>query len=58
MAVSVAPAGYSGMDIDTALYVLTRIIKYFMEVISEEAYTLTFSDADGQYLCPTGFLAL
>ena len=37
--------GYSGIDTETALYVLTRIAKNFVAVLSEEARTISDTDS-------------
>ena len=38
--------GYSGLDRDSAVYLLTRIMKHFVEIIAEEARSLP--DGDGK----------
>ena len=42
------PPGYSGMDYDSAMYILTKIVKKFISVIHEEA--LCIPEGDGKHL--------
>lgn len=37
--------GYSGMDPHTAVYVLSKTVKYFISILSEEARTITDTDS-------------
>ena len=41
-----ALVGYSGLDADSALYLLSRIMKHFVDIIAEEARSLP--DGDGE----------
>ena len=41
-----ALTGYSGLDADSALYLLSRIMKHFVDIIAEEARSLP--DGDGE----------
>lgn len=44
-------AGYSGMDCDTALYVLSKIVRQFITVINEEAKTIPDNDVLPVWKC-------
>jgi len=48
LSVRSSTADYSGMDQETALFILCRIVHHFITVITEEAKTLP-PDSDGKF---------